>query len=284
MIYTLDRILEKTRFQSSQNTYSSSMSEAVEVSFIDDAQDLIATRLLEYRPDMLSTYVDISLTGAERYYLPDSVPYEVEQVLFAENITDTSSPLPSIPTDWWDRLSFINNEIIPEDEVWSIRDKYIEFPRKPTGETWRIWLSRKPTGLLSGTAAGGSSTTIIFPTTNSYGDTILKDDYYIGMSVYCNNEVKLITDYVSSTKTATVSGTWTTTPTNAHSMSLISSLPTVLHSLISTVAAMYIRGTANDDPIEGINALIEDTFLKHIKRLSTAQKQTAKQITRVQRY
>jgi hypothetical protein len=67
-------------------------------------------------------------------------------------------------------------------------------------------------------------------------------------------------------------------------MSLIRSLPTVLHSLISKVAAMYIRGTANDDPIEGINALIEDTFVKHIKRLSTAQKQTAKQITRVQRY
>ena len=41
-----------------------------------------------------------------------------------------------------------------------------------------------------GPAAGGSSTTIIFPTTPDMGSRILIDDYYNGMKVYCGGEIR----------------------------------------------------------------------------------------------
>jgi hypothetical protein len=284
MIYTLERLLYVTRFQSNQNYNTSSMNSAVETSYIDTAQELIASKLLQYRPDMMSSYIDITLTGAERYYIPDSARFNYDTILFSENITDSSNPLPSIPTDWQDRLKYLYGDIQPDDEVWSIRDQYIEFPRKPSGETWRVWVSRRPTGLFYGTVGTGSaSTTIVFPTTVTAGEIIPQNDYYIGMKVHCNGEVKLITDYVASTKTATISGTWSTTPLNTHTMSLISSLPDVLHVLIADVAAMFIKGKANDDQIDSISRLIDNTFATHITQLSTPQNQMPGQITKISR-
>ena len=281
-IYTVNLILEKMRLQSNQNPNIQSMPSDIEASYIDEAQDLIYKKIMKIRPDILSTYFDLSLTGSERYFIPDYFKYNYDEIIYMEDVTGTDA-VPTSPTKWKDRGNYYWNKILCQYEPWSIRDQYIEFPLKPTNITMRIWISRSPVGLLYGTAAGGSNTTIIFPTTPDMGSRILIDDYYNGMKVYCGGEIKIITDYVSSTKTATVNSTWIATPTGASAMSLISNLPDSLHSLIPDVAAMLIRGKAYDDQIDTISALIEKTIEENFSGLIRPQRQSSETVRKIPR-
>lgn len=71
----------------------------------------------------------------------------------------------------------------------------------------RIWFLRRYPGLHYGTAANGSTSTVVF-SSSPVGVVTKRDDLYIGMDVYFtsgNNtdQVRRITDYVASTNTAT---------------------------------------------------------------------------------
>jgi hypothetical protein len=286
MTYTLANILSKTRSQSNQNPNVSAFPAAVEASYIDDAQSMIFDELLQYRPDILSHYYDLTTTGAERYYLPTymSIRFAYEDILMVEDVTNSDSPLMTLPTDWQDRMYYVYRGVPANREPWSIRDEYIEFPSKPSGEIYRIWYTRRPVGLFYGTTAAGAATTITFPATPTFGELVALDDYYIGMKVYNNGETRVISDYVASTRVATVEAAWVTTPLNTHTMSLISPLPERLHSLIPDVAAMMIRAKVSDDDIGAIRVMIRETFDKYLMRISTPQTQASKQIRRNPRF
>lgn len=284
MIYTVQNILYKTRTQSNQNPSVQTFNASVESSYIDDAQSVIFDELLQYRPDILSYYYDLTTDGSESYYLPTyiSIRFAYEDILMVEDVTVSTSPLMTLPTDWQDRLYYVQNAIETYREPWNIRDEYINFPSKPNGRIYRIWYTRRPTGLFYGTPAAGASTTITFPSTPTFGDLRPIDDYYIGMKVHNSGggEIRTITDYVASTRVATVDSAWSTTPTTGHTMSLISPLPERLHSLIPDVAAMMIRAKVSDDDINAIYPMIQDTFNKYLKRISAPQTQSSKQIKR----
>jgi len=261
----------------------------VESSFVDDAQDFLADKVLATRPDLLSHYFDLTTTGAQQYYIPDSIPFNYEQILKVEDVTGVSDTtartgIPTVPTPWGDRLHYSTGLVTPPSQPYSIRDQYIEFPDRVDARTFRVWYTRRPVGLFYGTVSGTcSSTTVLFPTTPTCGVRHLVDDYYNGMFCEVNDEVRKISDYVTSTKTATVESAWLTTPTADDTVSLISSLPTRLHSLIPAVGAKMIRGTMNDDDINAIMALIEETFTEYIGRLAHSQVQLGEQIRRVPR-
>jgi hypothetical protein len=290
MIYTLPLILKVMRQESNQNAVVRTMDASVEASYVDSAQDYLADRVLSVRPDMLSHYYDLAVTGLQQYYIPDSIQFSYETILRVEDVTGDDGTvartgLSTVPTPWGDRLWYANGDVNPLKQPWSVRDQFLEFPDRPNGRTFRVWYTRRPVGLFYGTVGvGNTSTTVVFPTTPTAGERIPQDDYYNGMYGACASQVRRISDYVNSTKTATIESAWTTTPTDSVTeFSLISSLPNRLHPLIPDVAAKMIRGKVNDDEIGGIDALIEEVYTEYIGRLAHSQAQLGEQIRRVPR-
>jgi len=284
MIYTLQNIIEKVRWQSNQNTATVSMPKNTLMSCIDDAQNEIADVILDARPDLLSNYFDLTLTGAERYYIPSYIPFDFETILMAEDITSSDNPLGTIPTDWFDRMQYRTDEIYATYRApWSIRDQYIEFPNEPNNQTWRIWYTRRPVGLFCGTVAAAGSTSITFPATPSYGDVQPVNDYLIGMKVYSGGEVRTITDFVGSTRVATIGEAWGSTPTTTSTFSILSPLPERFHQFIADVATEMVR-IGQDDDGNTIRAMVERKLAKHIKRIERPQIQTPEFVRQVSRF
>jgi hypothetical protein len=258
MIRTVQRCLAELRQLTNQNYDESAFQSNFEMTALNDGQDILADKILKENPYMLSTYYDLTLTGLERYYLPDSIPFNYDTVLMMEDITGgATSPAKTLNTVWHDRMEYHEDNIITDRLAWSMRDNYVEFPNLENNMTVRIWYSKKPTGLFYGTAqAGSTTTTVVFPTTATAGEVLIDNDVYIGMKVYSANQVRRITDYVGSTKVATITPAWTTTPTTG-TVELISPLPDRYQQIMVAEAARIIK-IANSDDDTQIGRYIEE--------------------------
>ena len=176
------------------------------VSKLDDSQDNEVDDIILTDPLILSTSYDLTLDGSETYYLPDLFKYDHEIITMIENITaGTDSPVGTVYTIWGDRLLYRNNWRAYDSYgiAWSLNGNYLNVPTKNTTGTLRIWYTQRPTGFLYATAASGSTTTAVLPTTMTAGQLVLEDDYYNGMMCATNTQVTRITDYVASTRTFT---------------------------------------------------------------------------------
>lgn len=81
----------------------------------------------------------------------------------------------------------------------------------------RVWFTRKWPPLHFGTAAGGSTTTLVF-SSSPQGVVVARDDLYVGMQIEVSadsggtpvpvDSLRRITGYVGSTKTATLESAW----------------------------------------------------------------------------
>lgn len=97
------------------------------------------------------------------------------------------------------------------------RDGLNDSTQVPDEGTFRVNYNRVPASLSYGTASSATSTTLVLAETPTYGETSLEDDYYNGCKIKIisgttgTNCVATVTDYVGSTRTATV--TFSTTPT-----------------------------------------------------------------------
>ncbi len=247
MIRTIQRMLSELRQFTNQNYDESSFTANFEITMLDDGQDIVCDKILDENPYMLSTYYDLTLTGTERYYLPDSTPFNYDTILMLENISSgTDSPVKTINTIWQDRMEYHEDNIVTDKLVWSIRDNYIEFPNLDNSMTVRIWYTKKPTGFFYGTPAAGSSTSVTFPASATAGEILIDDDIYVGMKVYFSNQVRRITDYTSA-KVATITPAWTTAPATSGTIELISPLPDRYQRLIVEEAARKIKIANSDD-------------------------------------
>jgi len=269
MIHTVQNMLKMMRVQSNQDETESFLSTAVEMMYLDNAQDMIAEIILDERPGILANTFDLTLTGTNRYFIPDSIPFNYEQILMVEDYTTSTSPLSTSQTDWWDRMTYYENL---DDSVripWSVQDQYLEFPNKDNNKTIRVWYTRRPVGLFYGTVGtGNTSTALTFPATPTAGELIPQDDYYNGMKVYFSGQVRTITDYVRSTNVATISPAWTTTPTDSVSTTeLLSPLPDRLHKLIPNIGARLVKAGNDDDSTE-LRIVIKEQLDAIIKRLN----------------
>ncbi len=284
MIYTPQRMLKDMRYFSNQNPEISDIPTDVEMRIIDNSQDLITDELLKIRPEILSNYFDLTLTSATSYYIPDYIPFNYEQILMVEDYTDTQYPLSTSAANWFDRMNYYERNVWGDKVAWNIRDQYLEIPQKAdiSSSTLRVWYARRPVGLFYGTVAAGTTNTVTFPSSPTAGEVMQTNDYYNGMQVYCNGEVKTISDYVGSTRVATISGTWATTPTTSHTVELISPLPERLHSVIVNVAAKLVK-IANDDEIAPIDIFIRDQLSNFLARLRSTQVQEPEHIMKVYR-
>jgi hypothetical protein len=283
MIYTVQNLVRKIRQETNQDPeYEGAVSNTEMGMYIDDAQDAIADQILNKSPLLLSHYFDLTLTGAREYYIPDHIPFDYETILMVEDVTASDSPHRTHYTMWGDRMNFRGRSTRTVYDVWNLRDQYIEFPEEPTSKTMRVWYTRRPVGLFYGTVAGGTASTITFPTYPTVGEVRLKDDYYIGMNVHCNSEIRRITDYVGSTRTATVDSVWSTTPTTSHTMSLISSLPQRFHQLIAMYAVRSIKVSEDDDDTL-VARFIREEMANKTSKLQHNQRQQPERVRHIPR-
>ena len=267
-------MIEMMRIQSNQDPAESFLSVAMEMMYLDNAQDMIFEILSDERPEILASSFNLTLDGSERYFIPDSIPFNYEKILMVEDYTSSTSPLSTHSTEWFDRMQYFEGLHNTNRLVWSVVDNNLEFPNLETSKTVRVWYTRRPVGLFYGTTlTGNTSTEVAFPTTPTAGVIVPEDDYYIGMKIYSAEQVRTISDYVASTNKATISTAWTTTPTDSVTViGLLSPLPDRLHKMIPNIGARLIKAGNDDDSTE-IRQLIEEQMSDIIKRIKqpTAQ-------------
>lgn len=260
MIKTLSYMLKELRVATKMNKDRSSIDDDVMVNALDAAQDEITEYLMAQDPMLFSSSTDLTLTGAERYWLPDQVPFDYDTILMVTQVNGTEE-YETTTTVWGDRIMYQGSVYAP-GEPWSIRDQYIEFPNKPTSGTMRIWYSRRPKGFFYATASAGSTTTATIPVTATKGNIISTDDYYIGMKVARSQEVRRITDFdaytTSSTHTITFSPAMQTTVAANDVISLVSPLPERYHQLIIDTAARRIRVGLDEDDSQFVRMNMEN--------------------------
>jgi len=283
MIYSVQNMVKMIRWETNHDEGEFSGSADLEMMFIDQAQDTIFDIIADYRPEILSTYFDLTLTGVSQYYIPDYIPFDYEQILMIEDRTSTDSPTNTVTTSWFDRLAYFDGTISTSQIPFSVRDQYIEIPYKTDNATLRVWYTRRPVPLHYGTVGTTGNTSVIFPATPTGGHLRVQDDYYNGMNIYSGEQVRTISDYVASTRTATISVAWATNPTaNTSTYSLLSPLPERLHALIAQVAIRLIKVGQDDDDTAVARLIIDETD-KIIKRLRRPVKNGPNLIRKVER-
>lgn len=121
----------------------------------------------------------------------------------------------------------------------------------------------QPARLTCGNARGGASTTIQLATTADP-----RDDYYNGERIFIvsgrgEGQFRTITDYVGSTRTATVAA-WDTTPdtTSLYSLLIHEDFPEIFHELIPLYATKCAFGKERS---RGIIKTFDDTRLKELE-------------------
>ena len=255
------------------------------VSRLDRAQDLEVDDIIKADPLILSTYYDLTLDGSERYYLPDLIKFDHEQIQMIENITaGTDSPVSTVYTIWGDRLLYRNNwsEYFYDGVEWSLQGNYLNVPTKNTTGTLRIWYTRRPTGFLYATAASGSTTTAVLPATMTAGELVLEDDWYNGMLCETNQQVTRITDYDAGTRTFTFDAQDTAIGSSTV-FNLVSPLPAqYIQNIVDRAIRRFLIGNQQDDT--GIARYIAENDASKNVKLSRKTDQAPKAIRKRNRY
>lgn len=103
---------------------------------------------------------------------------------------------------------------------WDIRGDKLHFhdtPSDTVADKWRLHYVRRIAEPSYGTAAAGSTTAITLASTPTYGSSVNQDDYYNNSRILIitgggAGEIRTVSDYVGSTRVATISlGTAITT-------------------------------------------------------------------------
>ena len=257
MTKSLQYMLKELRVATKMNSSRSDIDDGVMVNALDASQDAIGDVMLQSDKYLFSTYYDLTLDGSERYYLPDLIPYDYDEIL-AVNEANGNYETETVNTIWGDRLNYVcgSSELYLGALVWSLRGQYLEFPGKPGSGTMRVWYTRRPKGFFYITATSGSTTTAVVGITATKGEIIPTDDYYNGMMISAGLEVRRITDFDAysgaSAHTITFSPALQTAVGSSTVVSMVSPLPTRHHQLIIDEAARRIRTGLDDDDTQYI--------------------------------
>ena len=229
-------IMEDVRY--GLNEYSSDYVESVDTSGmfanaflqqqINDAQRKIYSRLLQLIPgEFLES---VSLTGVNSVY---TLPWNYGAVVeFKDNqglkvFPSSISILPRSGSTGSDRYYYKDGQT---------------FVLNKSGVTdiYTLWFRTKPRDLHFGKATSGSGALVLELST----DGKALDDYYNGMTVENRTQtlVETITDYVGSTRKATVAST----PVTADWYGLVSELPEPFHHLIAPRAVLLAKSRHPD--------------------------------------
>lgn len=277
MIYTVQNMLKKIRWETNHDEFEFSGSSELEMMYVCDAMDKVFDDITAIRPEILSNYFDITLDGSLEYYIPtySGGYFDYDQILMVEDRTSSNSPLPTISSNWADRMQYLDGVTSNTSRiVYSIRDNYIETPNKESTGTLRVWYTRRPSAPIYGTVSSATSTTLVLPETLTGGELRLEDKYYNGNKVWAANQIRTVSDYAYATRILTVSSAWSTIPTGTDTFSTLPALPERLNKLIVLEAIYAIKISQEDDGRDILTAIEREQNTLY-KKLRKRSRQTA---------
>jgi len=252
------------------------MTTAMWVDWINDAKNFAQNKIIELFEDFLVETTDITITsGTETYTLPANT-LKI-RLIEREGVASTETDRELFPISMTDKFRYSNANgyfsYLNSSEFYYIWGNTIGIKPEPnTAGTRKIWYIKKLPDLSYGTAAAAASTTITLAATPSLGTTSNVDDYYNGSSVYivsastgAGQTVK-ITDYVGSTRVATVE-TFGTTPTGTIVYDIVCEIPESHHKFLVLDAAL--NACLRDDEA-GRYEKIEKEREKHLDNMTKA--------------
>jgi hypothetical protein len=205
------------------------------IKWINQSQKYVEGVVRNAFQDYLGATQTVSLTSTTDTY---SVPGNAVQVRLIER-SDLSPTQKMYPLKISDKFKWNNvQSVYPYNSInwysfWG--DNLIITPSpQATGTTMKIWYIRRMADLSYGTAAAFDATTVTLATAATFGTTSDEDDYYNGSRIKVVSattgagQIGTITDYVGSTRVATVA---------------FSSLPTgtMVYSILSDIPADYVE-------------------------------------------
>lgn len=250
MEYTLQKLIRAVQLCGIENPDSGTMDPDDIVDKINEEQEYLGAQILRTRPDMLCTYFDLTTTGLREYGISNGIPRYIDHVFAIEDVSG-SDPMGTDVVRFEDRFSYLSS-VTNETIRWYYNKGKLGIPSADTGTTIRVWYPKRPVPLFYGTVSSGTSNTIVFPSSPTAGELIPENDIYNGMLLKLNDgQVREITDYVASTRTATVDVAWGTTPTNANTVSLVSPIFPRFQELLHLGASLRLK-IGLDDEIQPI--------------------------------
>ena len=195
---------------------------------LDSASNQEYMRLRGDCGDMMPFKQTVTLTAdsndTDRYPLPPRVR---ETIRFAQGATPIT-PLNVYNTN--------GSGFVMEEGGRALRKRNLE----PSG-TISAWVIQTPCKLAMGAASNYTATTVVFQATPTIGTIEIQNDYYNGARVcsMLDGQIRTITDYVGSTRTATVA-TWDSTPSTTSQYCIMFDMPDVVAESVVLRAAVQI--------------------------------------------
>jgi len=167
-------------------------------------------------------------------------------------------------------------------------DDQVEFePNQDIGSSYKARLFYLPSApnLHQATATAGSSSTITFPSSATYGSVSILDNYYTNMRIYIVSgtgagQLKRISKYVGSTRVATVDSDWTTNPDNTSVYSIISPIKSDWHEMLALGAVFRAKGIKVEDDVSGAGVIYQALEADMVANLKQRNHQTGRSVVR----
>ena len=274
MIYHLTELIERTKRHVGQHETRGATIDIHVLRYVNDAVDMVCSRLLRTRDGFFCTYYDLTLDGSLEY----TMPLGMDRVALVEDITGGSeSPLDTNPVHFESRLRYIENA--SRGVVYYFRNGLLGVPNKQSGRTLRVYYPNRPKRLFRATADSATSTTVTLTSDAVLGSIVSINDWYNGMyMVDTTGEFHEVTDFVGSTGVFTC-GPWITTPTD---VSLSIPISARFQSLIHLEAGIDWRLDL-DDPVDDLLRRTKDIWADLEGLLVRTQTQRSKSVKHIPR-
>jgi len=256
--------------------------------FIQDSQMYHMNLVIAAAEEYFGTLTTLSFVARTQEY---AIPGNTIQLRLLER-TDTTSRV-ILPININDRLQYeptnsdYSTDITPNyNYLWNNMLGFSPTPTESLSDNINVLYIRRLPDLSYGTASAAASTSLTLASTPSLGLTSNEDDYYNGATVKIISgttgagESRVITDYVGSTRVATVAA-WTVTPTGTIVYNVECDIPQQFHPAIPIFAAMIAK-TGDDDSIAQLKILHDQWIHQLVNGLVPRQSQQPRYVNYVE--
>lgn len=237
---------------------------ALTIDLINRGQDFVARKLKKQTPQWFYKQGSISTANTTNNY---QLPWDTGKVMRVHVGSYDWSEIPP-----WKAASYESDPYSATGNMhYYYRGNEIVVAEKTVSSGSTILIEYQRTQLPAlhyGTAEAGAATTItldVTPTVSAvvYGQTMAINDYYNQCQVYIDGgtglgQINTITDYVGSTRVATVNDTWDTNPSTDSTYSTVSELPADLHHFFYDWAGIKIKASEGGRISNDMAILVEE--------------------------
>jgi len=263
-MHILEMIQKGKRLVSSPQLDETSLSTEVDaalpikswVGWVNDSQNFHMNLVIQASQEYFGTQGTISLeSGTQEYAIPDGM---IELRLIERTDTDPDGIIyPSIINDRLMKEPAFNN-LYPfrRREFSYLWGNMLGIAPEPIGdETINVMYIRQLPELSYGecTVPAESTDTLVLEATPDLGTTSNKNDYYNGCRIYIVSattgagQTFTVSDYVGSTRTATLKSDFVVTPTGTIVYAIVCDIPERFHEAVYLYAAIMAKMADDED-------------------------------------